>query len=418
MFAGVGGFRAGLDLAGGFQCIGHCEIDKYADASYRAIHAPGKEEVYYPDARTIDPKELPDFDLLCGGFPCQAFSTAGKRKGFEDARGTLFFELARVVKEKRPAYLFLENVPGLLSHDRGRTFGVILSTLYDLGYHVEWTVCNSKHFGVPQSRRRLFLIGYLDPRCAGKILPVFGADAKALVQIVHGRLGKRVYDSAGIACTQDTSRQSGLYFVDLTKGDPKITPNARCLNTKQDSSIAKFKGQNSGVLCVGGTDSSEKAFLVGFNRKDGVIDIPTAARTLNASDFRGINRNQTQNAVLYIKEATKKGYKEAHEGDSVDLGFAGSNTRRGRVFAGVAHTVDTANTHGIVLRGGRVRRLMPRECFRLQGFSEDQIDKILAINSDAQAYKQAGNSVTVTVIEAIGRRIRAADAELHAQESR
>ena len=86
------------------------------------------------------------------------------------------------------------------------------------------------------------------------------------------------------------------------------------------------------------------------------------------------------------------------------------------MFAGVAHTVDTANTHGIILRGGRVRRLMPRECFRLQGFSEDQIDKILAINSDAQAYKQAGNSVTVTVIEAIGRRIRAADAELHDKE--
>ena len=116
MFAGVGGFRAGLDLAGGFQCIGHCEIDKYADASYRAIHAPGKEEVYYPDARTIDPKELPDFDLLCGGFPCQAFSTAGRRKGFEDARGSLFFELARVVKEKRPLYLFLENVIYALKH--------------------------------------------------------------------------------------------------------------------------------------------------------------------------------------------------------------------------------------------------------------------------------------------------------------
>ena len=118
MFAGVGGFRAGLDLAGGFQCIGHCEIDKYADASYRAIHAPGKEEVYYPDARTIDPKELPDFDLLCGGFPCQAFSTAGRRKGFEDARGTLFFELARVVKEKRPLYLFLENVIYVLQYIR------------------------------------------------------------------------------------------------------------------------------------------------------------------------------------------------------------------------------------------------------------------------------------------------------------
>ena len=373
MFAGVGGFRAGLNLAGGFQCIGHCEIDKYADASYRAIHAPGKEEVYYPDARTIDPKELPDFDLLCGGFPCQAFSTAGRRKGFEDARGTLFFELARVVKEKRPLYLFLENVPGLLSHDRGRTFGVILSALYDLGYHVEWTVLNSKHFGVPQSRRRLFLIGYLDPRCAGKILPVFGADAKALVQIAPGRHGTRVYDADGLACTLTAAQggggaHTGLYFVDLTKGDPKITPNARCLNTRQDGSLTNFKGQNSGVL--------------------------------------------------YVKEATKKGYKEAHEGDSIDLGFAGSNTRRGRVGKNVAHTLQTSCIQGIVARSGRVRRLMPRECFRLQGFSEDQIDKILAINSDAQAYKQAGNSVTVTVIEAIGRRIRAADAELYAQESR
>ena len=348
--------------------MGHCEIDKYADASYRAIHDIREEERYYPDAREIDPSNLSDFELLCGGFPCQSFSIAGKRKGFSDTRGTLFFEIARLAQARRPAYLLLENVPGLLTHDQGRTFSAILATLNDLGYRVEWMVLNSKHFGVPQSRRRLFLIGYLDPRCAGKILPVFGADEKALVQIVHGRLGKRVYDSAGIACTQDTSRQSGLYFVDLTKGDPKITPNARCLHTRQDGSLTNFKGQNSGVL--------------------------------------------------YIKEATKKGYKEAHEGDSIDLGFAGSNTRRGRVFAGVAHTVDTANTHGIVLRGGRVRRLMPRECFRLQGFSEDQIDKILAINSDAQAYKQAGNSVTVTVIEAIGRRIRAADAELYAQESR
>lgn len=115
MFAGIGGFRAGLDWAGGFQCVGHCEIDKYADASYRAIHDIREEERYYPDARKIDPNDLPDFDLLCGGFPCQAFSNAGRRKGFEDARGTLFFEIARLAQARRPAYLLLENVPGLLS---------------------------------------------------------------------------------------------------------------------------------------------------------------------------------------------------------------------------------------------------------------------------------------------------------------
>lgn len=111
MFAGIGGFRAGLARAGGFQCVGHCEIDKYADASYRAIHDIREEERYYPDAREIDPGDLPDFDLLCGGFPCQAFSLAGRRKGFDDARGTLFFEIARLAEARRPAYLLLENVP-------------------------------------------------------------------------------------------------------------------------------------------------------------------------------------------------------------------------------------------------------------------------------------------------------------------
>ncbi len=378
MFAGIGGFRAGLTCAGGFQCVGHCEIDKYADASYRAIHNIGKEERYYPDAREIDPSDLPDFDLLCGGFPCQAFSLAGRRKGFEDARGTLFFEIARLAQAKRPSYLLLENVPGLLSHDGGRTFSAILAALNDLGYFVEWTVLNSKHFGVPQSRRRLFIICYLDPRCAGKILPVFGTNGKALVQILNGPQGSRVYDTEGVACTQTASAggmggKTGLYlvqpahaaFVDLCAGEPRQTKDARCITARYgQTTLSNHRAERSGVLL--------------------------------------------------IKEATKKGYKEALPGDTVDLGYAGSNTRRGRVGHDIAHTLETSCIQGIVQRGGRIRRLMPRECLRLQGFEDAQIDKILAINSDAQAYKQAGNSVTVNVIEAIGRRIRAADEELKA----
>lgn len=118
MFAGIGGFRSGLTRAGGFRCVGHCEIDKYANASYQAIYEPGKEERYYPDATQIDPADLPDFDLLCGGFPCQAFSNAGRRRGFADARGTLFFEIARLAQAKRPAYLLLENVPYALQRIR------------------------------------------------------------------------------------------------------------------------------------------------------------------------------------------------------------------------------------------------------------------------------------------------------------
>lgn len=127
MFSGIGGFREGLNRAGGFSCVGHCEIDKYADRSYRAIFNT-EGEWFCNDAKKIRPEELPEFDLLCGGFPCQAFSVAGKRQGFEDARGTLFFEIARLVKARRPPYLLLENVPGLLSHNKGATFNTILYT--------------------------------------------------------------------------------------------------------------------------------------------------------------------------------------------------------------------------------------------------------------------------------------------------
>ena len=118
MFAGVGGFRAGLAKAGGFTCIGHCEIDKYANSSYMAAHAPHESEVYYQDARTIDPNGMTDFDLLCEGFTCQSFSIAGKRQGFADTRGTLFFEIARILRCKKPPYLLLENVPYALQRIR------------------------------------------------------------------------------------------------------------------------------------------------------------------------------------------------------------------------------------------------------------------------------------------------------------
>ena len=131
LFSGIGGFREGLRRAGGFTCVGHCEVDTYADKNYRLLFDT-EGEWYCSDARTIEPERMPDFDLLCAGFPCQAFSIAGKREGFADARGTLFFEIARLLKAKRPQYFILENVPGLLSHDKGRTFCTILSTLSQL----------------------------------------------------------------------------------------------------------------------------------------------------------------------------------------------------------------------------------------------------------------------------------------------
>ena len=128
MFAGIGGFRSGLEAIGGFECIGYCEIDKYANQAYEAMYDTGGE-LYFDDARKIVPEQLPDFDLITGGFPCQSFSIAGARKGFDDTRGTLFFEIVRIAAVKKPKYIFLENVPGMLNHDKGRTFETILNTL-------------------------------------------------------------------------------------------------------------------------------------------------------------------------------------------------------------------------------------------------------------------------------------------------
>lgn len=274
---------------------------------------------------------MPEFDLLCGGFPCQAFSVAGRRKGFDDSRGTLFFEIARLARERRPPYLLLENVPGLLSHDQGRTFAAILDTLCDLGYSVEFQVLNSKDFGVPQSRRRVYIVGYLNPGCAGKILPFRGTNPEALKLLVNGRQGLRVYGTNGISPTILTkSDRTGLYAVSKPR------------------------------------------------------------------------------KVLMIKEATKVGKKAAGPGDSVDLSFADQNTRRGRVGRKIAHTLNTSSLQGVVTDNLRIRRLTPRECFRLQGFSEAQINKLLSVDSDTQAYKQAGNAVTVNIVHAIGLRLQAA----------
>ena len=171
MFAGIGGFRSGFEKAGGFECVGFCEIDKYAIKSYRAMYDT-EGEVYYDDARKIVPEQLPDIDLICGGFPCQPFSREGGRAGMSDPRGTLFFEVARIAAVKRPKYLLLENVPGLLDHDKGRTFQTILHTLEKLGYDVTWSVLNGLDFGSAQQRKRVFIIGYDREKCSGRVFPL------------------------------------------------------------------------------------------------------------------------------------------------------------------------------------------------------------------------------------------------------
>jgi len=219
LFAGIGGFRLGMESAG-HKCIGFCEIDKFARESYKAIHdTRGEIELY--DITTVSDEFIRGVgrvDIICGGFPCQAFSTAGNRRGFEDTRGTLFFEIARFASILKPRYLFLENVKGLLNHDRGNTFEVILSALDELGYDVEWQVLNSKNFGVPQNRERVFIIGHLRGERTRNVFPISGENQSTSSQSVvkignvnpsgNGMNGE-VYQADGLAPTLTTNKEEG-----------------------------------------------------------------------------------------------------------------------------------------------------------------------------------------------------------------
>ena len=168
----------GMERAG-HKCIGFCEIDPHARAAYKAIYDT-TGEVEFHDITSITNEEFRRFrghaDIICAGFPCQSFSTNGRRGGFDDVRGTLFFDVARAAKEIEPRFLFLENVTGLLSHDDGHTFARILNTLDELGYDAEWYVCNSQNHGVPQKRERVFIIGHHRKHGGGTIFPFIGAN--------------------------------------------------------------------------------------------------------------------------------------------------------------------------------------------------------------------------------------------------
>lgn len=170
MFTGIGGFELGLKKSNiEHELIGYSEIDIYAIKIFEK-HFPGIKN--YGNAANIQGNEIKDFDLLVGGFPCQSFSLAGKRKGFDDTRGTLFFDIARILSIKKPKFLVLENVKGLLSHDKGKTLSRILTILSKLEYQVEYRVLNSKDYGVPQNRERIFITGHLGGSSGSKILRV------------------------------------------------------------------------------------------------------------------------------------------------------------------------------------------------------------------------------------------------------
>lgn len=439
LFAGIGGFTLGFEAAG-FECIGHCEIDRYAQRSYYAIHGKKEGAWFADDITTVRPEDLPPCDLITAGFPCQDISIAGRGGGLSGSRSSLFFEIIRIIQGKencdKPRWIVLENVKNLLSISGGKDFTTVLCTLAESGYDVEYQVLNSKNFGVPQNRERVFIVGHFRIRGVGKIFPILGTDSKNLIELIKGQQGKRVYDPAGIGVTLTAQGggmggRTGLYavsynrkdgisgnldiahtltasdyrginrnqpqnavFIDLSNQYPLLTDTARCIKRCYNAGITNRQADNSGVLL------SPRAILTPDReniRQNGrrIKEPDEEMFTLTAQDRHGI---------VLVREATQKGYAEAGIGDSINLAVPGSETRRGRVGKGVANTLDTSCNQG-VFDGCRIRRLTPRECWRLQGVPDYLFELAQAVNSDTQLYKQAGNGVTVNVVFEIAWRL-------------
>ena len=369
LFSGIGGFRLGLEQHG-HECVGFCEIDKYARQSYKAIHNT-EGELEYHDITTVTDDQWRELkgtvDIIAGGFPCQAFSIAGKRQGFEDeTRGTLFFEIMRAAKQIQPPILFLENVKGLLNHDKGRTFRIILQAMDELGYDAEWQVLNSKDFGVPQNRERVFIIGHLRGAGGREIFPIGGTHGETDIQIKQvAQLDTptrnnsnrfRTYDPDGIGACLSTMGGGGLepcvMVKEATLQGYAIANVGDSINLEQPNSKTRRGRVGKGV-----------------------------ANTLTTSCNQGV----LEPKIIDDQGRLKESYKQ-HD---------------------VVPTL-RAQTHGNppkLYDGFRVRKLTEKECWRLQGFPDSAFRKAKQVVSNSQLYKQAGNSVTVNVIAAIAEKL-------------
>lgn len=440
-FAGIGGFRRGMELAG-HECVGFCEFDKFATASYISMHLltdeqrkklnelPQKKrqkeilkdeyrngEWYANDVRRVCADDIPKADCWCFGFPCQDISVSGKQLGFQGNRSSLFFRVMYLIgqlkEEDKPTYLFIENVKNLLSVNGGWDFARLLIEMEQGGYDAEWQVLNSKDFGVPQNRERCFIVGHLRGRGSAKVFPVERADGENRVQIIGHKDGYRrntqVFDQNGITETLDTAQGGGRghhvalpCFIDLAyQGKPVTTDVSRTILARYYKGCSNSH-ENSGIaIPILTHDRTEKRQNGRRFKEDG-----EPMFTLTGQDRHGI--------AIEVKEATKQGYSECRVGiDSVNFSMPKE----------IANTLDTSCNQGIFVQVSEeltvyavwyekyqcyiaIRRLTPKECFRLQGWTDDYFEKAQFVNSDSQLYKQAGNGVTVNVIQAIAEQLR------------
>lgn len=439
-FAGIGGFRRGLELAG-HTCVGFCEFDKFATASYTAMHLMTEEqknelkilplkkrqkeilkeeyrngEWYANDIRTVDARSLPKADCWCFGAPCQDFSVAGKRAGLDGNRSSLIREIFRLLEEQegkdRPEWLIYENVKGMLSSNRGLDYLSIISEMDKFGYDIEWQNINSKWF-VPQNRERIYTIGHLRRYGSRKVLPVTGTNGENSICLIGCKEGRnsqrdRIYDHTGISPTVstcpggNTEPKVGLHcFADMSYGTGiRLTKEARTLQARYYKGICNRRGEMSGVaMSVITPDRAEKRQNGRRFKEDG-----EPMFTLTSQDRHGVAIDIEPLGTL---RNVRTDYEKQIRNDGISNTLSTAAGDNQGIFVQVSEEL---TIYAIWYEKYQcyiaVRKLTPKECFRLQGWTDEYFEKAALVNSDSQLYKQAGNGVTVNVVYEIGKKIR------------
>ena len=398
MYNGIGGFRLGLERAG-WRCVWANDNDKYANRVYKKKF--GGEELVEGDIREVQAKAVPDCTLLTAGFPCQAFSVAGKRKGFKESRGTLFTHIARVAAHKRPPLLLLENVKGLLSSDSGRTFAIIIRVLENLGYLVEWQVLNSKHFGVPQNRERVFIIGHLRGKGSRQVFPINEANP---VSTQNEGNGKRVASCLDRNYHKGARRQRTLVLQEHSFSGKD--GRGRGLRT--------FEGEVPTLTQQMGTGGGNVPMVVA----DRTRTYAGKGRNLESPKplTNALSSVEKDNLVIWIQSSQQKkggiksrkglvptlGERMGTGGRNVPMVLANAVDCDGYLRFGHRPRDEQGKPQLIPIGYRRIRRLTPVECERLQGFPDGWTEGV----SDTQRYKLLGNAVTVNVVEFLGKKLR------------
>ena len=357
--AGIGGFRQALENLG-CECVGYSEIDKHAIKLYSAWY---NDECNFGDITKIEAEKLPDFELLAGGFPCQAFSVAGKRGGFNDTRGTIFFDFARIMKAKKPKFAIFENVKGLLNHDGGKTYETMLRTLDELGYNAQWGILNTRFHGLPQNRERVYIVANLRERSSTKILFERGDDITDKVERTENGIIGQFYNRKG--------------------------------KTHQDLGVISSEGHSPALLAT--THKNPRIVKIGDidglnTQYSRVYDSEGVSTTINAQGGGLGAKTGLYKVGVYIPESGKR-----HQGNEIH----DENS--------VCACLKTGGGGKMLSTGGyppKVRRLTPKECFRLQGFKDEMVELGYKLGiSDTQLYKMAGNAVSVPVVEWVAQRV-------------